>query len=61
MAWTQNIPAVSIIVLCLTGIGGGQAFVHRAFHNGQRKRIGRDKFDFVLDQRDHKVTGGYFN
>eukprot|EP00515_Schizochytrium_aggregatum_P001180 CAMPEP_0202040748 /NCGR_PEP_ID=MMETSP0962-20130828/21935_1 /ASSEMBLY_ACC=CAM_ASM_000488 /TAXON_ID=4773 /ORGANISM="Schizochytrium aggregatum, Strain ATCC28209" /LENGTH=131 /DNA_ID=CAMNT_0048605033 /DNA_START=40 /DNA_END=434 /DNA_ORIENTATION=+ len=54
MAWQQNIPTITILVLAIAGIGSLQAGAHKLFTGGPRP-IGRDRFDFLLDQRDDRL------
>ena len=46
----QNIPAFTLIILGVAGIGVLPYGVHRLFV-GERK-VGRDQWDFLMDNRD---------
>ncbi|KAH9255420.1 hypothetical protein BASA81_006539 [Batrachochytrium salamandrivorans] len=50
----QNVPGLALLTMCFMGIFALPHYTHRAI-TGEYKRVGRDNWDYALDQRDARL------
>lgn len=50
----QNVPGLTLLTLCFMGIFALPHYAHRGI-TGEYKRVGRDNWDYALDQRDARL------
>lgn len=52
----QILPTISVVAVCLAGIGAVPYGVHKLFHWGEDKKLGVDRFDVFMMDRDRRIA-----
>ncbi|XP_071614303.1 NADH dehydrogenase [ubiquinone] 1 alpha subcomplex subunit 1 [Heliangelus exortis] len=55
--WYEILPGMAIMGICLSIPGLSTIFMHRLSNGGKEKRIARFPFQWVLMERDRRISG----
>ncbi|XP_053130024.1 NADH dehydrogenase [ubiquinone] 1 alpha subcomplex subunit 1 [Hemicordylus capensis] len=55
--WYEILPCATVMYVCLTIPGIATVFIHRYTNGGKEKRIARYPYQWLLMERDRRVSG----
>ncbi|XP_072127079.1 NADH dehydrogenase [ubiquinone] 1 alpha subcomplex subunit 1 [Mobula birostris] len=61
--WYEILPGLGLMAVCLTIPGLSTIYIHRFTNGGKEKRTARLPYQWILLERDRRVSGGkvHFN